>query len=890
MSVNTDYNNLDFLLNIYYDLVYHKIPEKNYRFESIARKHISLIDLKKPASFDASDIFQADMKYIGVRNNKIHFKRKSQTGYPCNISIGFYDNENLSNLNKGILYNVAMMYLISEIVITEKFKHSVLPVMLFDIDFNKLKKTIPNIEKYLLDIKINNNNTNKIAYCLITEHFFEMQSLREYLEKNAKNMSELQWKVLFFQVYYTLYKITDRLSQFRHNNLSLDSILIYTKNIDDTTTLYKVGDTKFNIPNMGFDIKFTDYDNSSTIDYIPNQSIKQCEYNDYYDVHYFTEYLRLWLRENSFDIPNSVLAFINEIVPDKIRDHNIKSTSQFTGLDESIDHGDSDSIKTIPVMILKKNNFFDEFIQTDQKGSGKEKYINNLMNMSASPIENPNISIKKIKNDSEFESSEYKRSVTESDSDGPRLLGRVVKSVNEPKKNKLLINKKSELNNNRMPKNFDNSKSNIRKNTKVILSDEENSISADSDIIHKADMHFKSKESKKKLKHNNDKNLQTVFSKNNKSKKSQSPTTEYSAFDNVNTQKSDDEKKYASYFKQLRKISRPNSNPEDTEISASASSASSASSESSVSSASDAASEKGLSESSESVSGTATFKKYMDALNKLDMSHLVNTDSEKQSNKKKHSSKHSSKHISRHSLEHSSVPSEDVISESSSEYGYKKSKKSKKPKSKGYEDYLGKEFKNKLQNIHENYVGEIPPHMAHMLPDENGMVYNPNDMEQSLNGNQPNAMASMLGFGGEQGMGGMPGMPPGMPGMGAGMEPPQGFFKNNQGSMGPMGNQMLGGPMQGPGPIPGPMQGPGPIPGPMQGPGPIPGPMPQAYDMQNMMQGAMQPNMDMLQGAMQPNMGMMQGAMQPNMGMMQGGGKKYKLKNQSNKDNKKFFF
>ncbi|AYV77566.1 MAG: hypothetical protein Dasosvirus7_13, partial [Dasosvirus sp.] len=63
MSTKNSYDNLDFLLSIYYDFVYRKVPEKNYAFAPISRSHIQLIDLKKPDNFDASYLLDGDFKY-----------------------------------------------------------------------------------------------------------------------------------------------------------------------------------------------------------------------------------------------------------------------------------------------------------------------------------------------------------------------------------------------------------------------------------------------------------------------------------------------------------------------------------------------------------------------------------------------------------------------------------------------------------------------------------------------------------------------------------------------------------------------------------------------------------------------------------------------------------
>ena len=136
------YDNLDFLLNIYNEAIYQETSE--FGFEPIVRKNIQLADLKKDNTFDYNHIFDGEFNYLGIYNNRIHFKRKSKSGYPCHVMFGCYDSANTVNLNRGVLYNMAVMYMASEIVFNEKFKHSLLPVMLFDIDKMDVVKKISN--------------------------------------------------------------------------------------------------------------------------------------------------------------------------------------------------------------------------------------------------------------------------------------------------------------------------------------------------------------------------------------------------------------------------------------------------------------------------------------------------------------------------------------------------------------------------------------------------------------------------------------------------------------------------------------------------------------------------------------------------------------------------
>jgi len=286
MTTSNNYDDLDYCLNIYYDMVYRKTPEKNYMFKPISRKNIELIDLKKPSDFNGDFVLAENLEYIGYHNERFHFKRKSETGFPCDCSFGWYDGKNPSLMDRGILYNQGMMYMISELCCVEKFKHSLLQVMMFDVKYSQINDMIPMFKKYQEDNHLENIPADMPMYCLVTEHFFDMMTLREYLEKNAKNMT-IHWKILFFQVLFALYKLSEKFRNFRHNRLNLDAIRLYIKKEGDNMTTYKVGSDTFSVPNKGFDIKLTDYDYSTTKDYLPNHSKKDPIDNPYYDVYYF---------------------------------------------------------------------------------------------------------------------------------------------------------------------------------------------------------------------------------------------------------------------------------------------------------------------------------------------------------------------------------------------------------------------------------------------------------------------------------------------------------------------------------------------------------------------------------------------------------------------------
>ena len=409
MKINSEYENLDFRINILYDAVYNKESTSKYNLKPIVKNNISLIDIKEPTSFDFSHVFDGQIKFIDKKNNKWEFKRSSSSSHPCSLLIGKYDGGgNINDLSRKELYNPAVHYILSEIALNENFKHSLLPLMFFDITPNELKEKSMTI----YDIIKNEIDDMTRLYVFVVEHYFKTETLREYLEHEGTNMTILKYKVLIFQILFALFKISERYQKFRHNMLNLDSIRIYRKKEGDPTE-YKIGVTTFSVPNVGFDIKLSDFDLGFTSDYIKNKDTINENENPYYDIHYFISSLYLFLEKKNM-ITDELKSFIDEIVPSKY----LPIIDQpFDGLNEKEFDATTSQI-ILPSTILRKNNFFKEFITND-------------MDLSVSPIQNERIKIRELgKKEKDIDYI----SPTENSVDELRMLGKKV-SKNKKKMN-----------------------------------------------------------------------------------------------------------------------------------------------------------------------------------------------------------------------------------------------------------------------------------------------------------------------------------------------------------------------------------------------------------------------------------------------------------------------
>lgn len=402
-----NYDSLDVRINLLYDVVYNSNNSKHYTIKPIILDNISLEDIKKTNEFTETHEFEqiltdAKFEYKGFINNKWIFKRYSDSSHTSTLSIGKYDLSEIKNpndLKRKELNNAMMHYILSEVVINDKFKHVILPLMMIDISLDNLSKS--NVIYDVIRKKEENSDTK--YYMFITEGYYKLSPLKIFLDKSYDKLNLLSWKVLIFQVLYTLYKISERLPGFRHNKLDLNSIRLYVRKEQNnkSNTTYHVGTNKFIIPDVGFDVKLTDFENAST-NLINNKELKE---NPFYDIYYFLISLYLFIKSKKVNSNTKlVIDFIKNLIPISLIPD--KSLNINNIINEQLIEQKMEQILS-PIMILNKNNFFEQFIST--------------MTLSPDPIDNKHIN-KDTLNKKYLGVNYY--SATEDSSDMPRMLAR----------------------------------------------------------------------------------------------------------------------------------------------------------------------------------------------------------------------------------------------------------------------------------------------------------------------------------------------------------------------------------------------------------------------------------------------------------------------------------
>jgi len=76
------YDDIDFCLNILYELIYNNKTKACYVIKHINPQLIKLIDIKKDITFNTKKIFKnQDFKYINNYNSTLEFKKYSKSSF-----------------------------------------------------------------------------------------------------------------------------------------------------------------------------------------------------------------------------------------------------------------------------------------------------------------------------------------------------------------------------------------------------------------------------------------------------------------------------------------------------------------------------------------------------------------------------------------------------------------------------------------------------------------------------------------------------------------------------------------------------------------------------------------------------------------------------------------
>jgi hypothetical protein len=344
--------NLQERINVLYDFIYNNLDKNCFDVNTININNLKIDDYKITDPKICENILEqillnSTLQYFVADDKNILFKRfNEQTNLLIKLSVD--DIKNQDNDSK-------ISYILSELVLKNKTKHILLPILNLEIDINKLKQ--------FTDIKsIDLLNKSKKCAVKIREHFYKINTLQNYLEEN---INENNIKILLWQIIHTLYVIIEKYPNFCHNNLNLNNILVYKKNIYDTNIEYKYDKTVKIIDNTNLEIKITNFENS-----IINSESKNKD----------LETLVKSILDSNLKIDSETKKFLNEINKNNLNNiMNNKYFNQFTKLDENLLKGGRVIVHNFSVKNTNDSILGDQSLLNNNK---EEKMIRKIKNMN----------------------------------------------------------------------------------------------------------------------------------------------------------------------------------------------------------------------------------------------------------------------------------------------------------------------------------------------------------------------------------------------------------------------------------------------------------------------------------------------------------------------------
>ena len=244
-------------INMLYDYLNNQF-EENYEIQSIDINKIILSDIELPEGTESNEILQyllkQNLQYLFTINDDIYFKVLSNN-IPTLMKITI-------NSNKFTLNDNLISYVLSEITLKKKQNNILLPIVNINVNLLDLKDILKSIDNLpIIYDNYFNKNKKKIICVKIRECFYNLSTLRNYIETE----NNINYKLLLFNIVYILEIIKTKYKKFNHNNLSVDNIFIYHKDVLDKNNVTINGIT-YNLPTQTYEIKITNFENTIITD------------------------------------------------------------------------------------------------------------------------------------------------------------------------------------------------------------------------------------------------------------------------------------------------------------------------------------------------------------------------------------------------------------------------------------------------------------------------------------------------------------------------------------------------------------------------------------------------------------------------------------------------
>ena len=327
------------------DILHGKTLRSMVDFDDASTESMNDMRLNKKI-IDARNLFMSmnvKLRYLksGTTGHTFKAISKDGSGREFAVKVCAYPKDNygaMNNLRRPENAELRMLKLLSNFVIRRGTPHFVLPIGTFNTsitNFIRVPKNVididdPRNEMYRIFVERYHDNEFEDFVSVLISEWCNGGDLLDYVRHNYRTMTLRTWKVIFFQILFTLTVIHDQYPSFRHNDLKANNVLIELTDIEgpDKAFRYHMDDVCFTIPNENIQTKIWDFDFACIGGLIENNKVNSRwtkklnitrDRNMYYDMHYFFSTLsseRFFKHFRDGGAPPEIVEFVDRIVPE----------------------------------------------------------------------------------------------------------------------------------------------------------------------------------------------------------------------------------------------------------------------------------------------------------------------------------------------------------------------------------------------------------------------------------------------------------------------------------------------------------------------------------------------------------------------------------------------
>ena len=167
-------------------------------------------------------------------------------------------------------------------------------------------------------------NEKKKRYSIIYTEYANSGTLSTFIKNNISTLRPIHLRTIVTHILFNLYRIHKKYPSFRHHDLHTENVLISTNVKSTGIRRFKVDDTVLKVHDIGIEASLNDF-GFSTINGIPNPDVDAGEYKRkhgiyreshyMYDVHYFLNSLRQFLKGEKILSGQETIQFIERVLP-----------------------------------------------------------------------------------------------------------------------------------------------------------------------------------------------------------------------------------------------------------------------------------------------------------------------------------------------------------------------------------------------------------------------------------------------------------------------------------------------------------------------------------------------------------------------------------------------